>query len=152
MGWVFSSIFIFLVAWLVAASTDLFDRDSVRVFQKYSVTEPKDERPMWLAIQKSFRIDGQTVVSENGGFVSRYDNCTVFDLENWECGFSDGSGTFGVRNGSFWEVVHKSFIPGLLDDWQTISQFEYHVINCRWDAVDGAIQFLFGCGLRPFLE
>ena len=143
----------YLFCWLIAASTDLLSRDQLRVFKKSPTLEADDGHPDWLAGNPTaYRISQGTVISEIGGSLDRYDDCTIFDLRNWECTFDDGSAIFGVRDGDFWQIILTPSMSGFSEGVEAISQLEYHIINCRWDAVDGALQFILGCGLRPFFD
>ncbi len=90
------------------------------------------------------------MVSSTSGLVSVYDNCAVFDLRNWECSEDNGTLRFGIRDGAFWEVVPTSSIA---DTFKSVRmpELQYHILGCKWDAVDGGLQ-LIACALRPFIE
>jgi hypothetical protein len=47
--------------------------------------------------------DQQFVVGELVGTITRYTNCVIVDVSNWECSYTDDSGTFGVTGGQFWD-------------------------------------------------
>jgi len=65
-------------------------------------------------------------------------------VEDWECHYSDGSGSFGFRNGKFWEVPKA-------DDIKIVSSFEYNRVRCEWAYEDkhegkfwGAVRCIIG--------
>lgn len=77
-------------------------------------------RAEYVTTYKVFK-DQQFVVSE--GFVPiRYNKCAIVSRTSWTCDFDDGSGSFGVRDGTFWQLVpsdssvkplieHRAFVP-----------------------------------------
>ena len=99
----------------------------------------------WLPLNPTtYRIEINTVVSETAGILSKYEKCTTMSVENWECQYSDGSGSFGFRNGKFWELPE-------VDDVIIVSRFEYNRVNCEWAYEDkyegkiwGAVRCIIG--------
>ena len=135
---------VFACCWLIAAFFDLGPRGEIRSFTAIRTTEPNANTPDWLpGNPKSYRISGATIVGNTNGFVAEYDDCAIFSLKDWRCDYSDGSGSFGMQNGAY-------FMLPTQDDWRVISQFEYHLLTCRWGAVDGALGVFFSCVLSPF--
>ena len=61
----------------------------------------------WVPMSKfNYAVDAQNqrVVLESRGVISRYDQCLVKDVRNWEC--KSGPGVeFGFRNGEHWETL-----------------------------------------------
>jgi hypothetical protein len=46
----------------------------------------------------------------------KYTKCAIVDRTNWKCTFDDASGSFGARDGAFWETVpegwaHNFYVP-----------------------------------------
>lgn len=70
--------------------------------------------------------NSQRVISDNGGIVHKYANCTVKDRKNWTCSYDDESGNFGFVSGTYfnipnWEKVlsktslEKAYYPSRSD-------------------------------------
>ena len=143
-----------VLAWFVFAIFDLsFERDVFRAYtaQERNNYQEGDGRPRLLPnAVNEYRVRGSNVLVRIGDFVNEYENCTVFDEENWTCTFSDGSSTFGAKQGEYFEHNNLEQFPHLADYGEsvTLSRFGYIVLQCRWDATDplNAIMCLF----RPF--
>ncbi|WP_143514598.1 hypothetical protein [Primorskyibacter flagellatus] len=145
---------LFVIAWFVFAFFDLnFDRDVFRAYTASEVVDydPDEGQPRLLprAVME-YRVQQGGVVGRIGDSVSEYEDCTVFDRDNWSCKHSDESGTFGARQGEFFSRSNLDKFPHLdyLDEEETLSRFRYIMLQCRWDAT-GGIDAIF-CLLRPF--
>lgn len=145
---------LFVVAWFVFAIFDVsFERD---VFRAYTAQERSDYRdgdglPRLLPnAVNEYRVRGGDVIARIGDFVKEYENCTVFDEENWTCTFSDDSSTFGAKQGEYFERNNLEKFPHLADygESETLSRFGYVLLQCRWDATS-AIDAIM-CLFRPF--
>ncbi|WP_299295151.1 hypothetical protein [uncultured Tateyamaria sp.] len=96
------SIFgLFVVSWFAFAFFELsFDRE---IFVSYTASEVADYDPdagqprLLPRAVTEYRVQQDSVVSRTGEYVSKYNDCTVFDSDNWTCTYSDESGTFGAR-------------------------------------------------------
>lgn len=88
----------------------------------------------WLPLNPTtYRIESSTVVSETAGLLDKYENCVTMSAQNWECSYSDGSGSFGFRNGEFWRLPKR-------DGVKVVSSLEYNRIRCEWayeDNIEG---------------
>lgn len=146
-------LLVFIIAWLIAATVDIWPRDQVRVFGMSRQTDRTTGQPTprWLEAPQAFRIEGQMVLRNVGGLVSRYENCEVFGLKDWSCSYEDGSGWFTMINGRY--VVSEfgsDIFPGY--EWRTISQFTYHLERCRMWARSNVADALLGCAFGPFSD
>lgn len=105
----------------------------------YPITETKSEDPLpWLALNPTtYSRQGDSIVSNTIGILSRYDRCVVADIENWECTFDDGSGQFGFRQGSHWR-------DPVFDDVY-VGRLEYNVLRCRWHHHDEGLLGIMRC-------
>jgi hypothetical protein len=126
---------------LIAATTDLWPRDQVRVFGMSRYIDQTTGKPTrWFFEAQTFRIEGQMVLRNVGGNFSRYENCTVFGLKNWSCSYKDGSGWFSMVNGDYVESeMNSDIFPGY--ERRTISEFTYHLERCTSLAHDGVSVF-----------
>lgn len=91
--------------------------------------------------------DGK-VISNSGGIIEEYGNCTIASRDNWECRLSDGSGKFGVMNGVYWNYP-------LWSDVKIVSSFEYRIIKCRlWlnDRHSGLVDKFCGVFVSLFFD
>ena len=144
----------FVIAWFVFATFEVsFDRD---VFRAYTASErsnydPEDGLPRMLPRSVTeFRVRDETVVSRVGDNVSEYENCRVFDKENWSCTYSDESATFGAKQGEYFIEDNLEKFPHLAtySEEETLSRFSYIILKCRWDATGGIDVIM--CLFRPF--
>lgn len=143
----------FIVAWLIAATVDVWPQEQVRVFTMYRQTDRTTGQPTpWrLDAPKAYRIEGQMVLRNIGGMVSRYENCEVFGLKDWRCSYADGSGWIAMIDGSYVESELKSDIfPGYKS--RTISQFTYHIERCKMWVRSSVVDMVLGCPLEPFVD
>ncbi len=148
---------VFLVLWLIFAVFDFsFDSNLVHV---YSMTLLKDRTsgdkklPKYIANSvREYRILQEQVVSNTDGFVHSYEDCQVFDSDNWSCSFSDDSGIFGARNGRYFSYLKTEKSPHFAsyEEIIFISRFRYILLGCQWDWLDGPVQ-LIACAFRPFM-
>jgi hypothetical protein len=144
----------FIVSWFVFAIFDIsFDRN---VFRAYTAKERSDFQAgdglprLRDNVVYEYRVRDDSVVRRTGDFVDEYDNCKVFDKENWACIFSDESGTFGAKQGEYFDESNLEKFPHLesYGKSETISRFGYILLKCRWDATGGIDVVM--CLLRPF--
>ena len=84
----------------------------------------------WLPMNPTtYRVSENKVVSNTIGFLRETRDCTVWTANEWECRYSDGSGTFGFRDGTYWENPQRK---GL----KYVSRFEYNLVRCKWSIND----------------
>ena len=145
---------LFVAAWVVFAFFDLsFDRD---IFRAYTAMERNDYRPddnlprLLTNPVNEYRIRDNSVVGRIGDFVNEYDNCKVFDRDNWTCTYSDESATFGAMQGDYFNRSNLEKFPHLAEYGEevTLSRFGYIWLRCRWDAAGGIDAVM--CLFRPF--
>lgn len=153
MDKIFTFLLFFLVAWCVAAWTDVWPRDQVRVFgmSRQTDRDTGQLREWRVEAPKTYRVEGQLVLSNVGGISSRFEHCEVFDLRNWNCTYADGSGRFWMMEGWYGETPYSGDIfPGY--EWMTVSELAYHLERCQRAVDDSFIAALFQCALGPFLD
>ena len=92
----------------------------------------------WMTLNPStYRVRDGVVVEEVAGNLHRYEDCTTLNVENWECQYSDKSGSFGVRDGQFWRRP-------VWNDYQEVSRFRYNMVRCEWAVQDPYDSFFWG--------
>ena len=157
-GW---AIGLFCVSWIVFAAMDFKDdKDTLRVYQisevldRVSSYSGKTLPKYSTEAVREFKVSGQNVISRMGSFIDEYDNCEVFDVENWKCTYSDESATFGARAGDYYSVSNITKFPQLADPpYQggiTVSRWRVVLNRCEWHFVDGWFEGILGCALVPF--
>jgi hypothetical protein len=101
--------------------------------------DPKENQGIeWLPLNPTtYRIDNNIVISETLGLLAKYEECKALSLDNWECKYSDGSGSFGFKNGEFWRIP-------AFRDIKVVSRFEYNCIRCEWALKDTHEGMLWG--------
>lgn len=150
---------LFVVLWFAFA---FFDFSSGRdTFVAYTAKErseysESDNLPRLLegAITE-YRIKGDKII-RTGFFVSEYEDCAIFDKYNWNCTYSDDSGTFGVKKGEYFVYSNLAKFPHLeqYEQPETLSRFEYIILGCSWDFasfIDTYGLQSIVCLLRPFM-
>lgn len=146
--------FLFVLAWFILAFFDLnFNRE---IFIAYTASEvvdydPDEGKPRLLPrAVTEYRVEKDIVVGRTGDYISKYEDCTIFDRDNWACTYSDDSGMFGARQGVFFNQTNLEKFPHLayLAEEETLSRFGYIMLQCKWDATGGIDAIL--CLLRPF--
>tara|TARA_R110002167_G_scaffold365406_1_gene589932 strand:+ start:6388 stop:6840 length:453 start_codon:yes stop_codon:yes gene_type:complete len=74
-----------------------------------------------------YRIDGQIVIAQINDFPPvSYKDCSVMDIENWNCRYEDGSGQFGLKDGDYYAIPH--FGPERF----SVSRFRYVMNHVHW--------------------
>jgi hypothetical protein len=142
------SVFVFCLAWVAAANSNYFEpADNISVYQaspnptKGNLSQPD----MLIGGTYRYRVHGNTVTSQIGQFINKYEDCAVLNIENWKCTYSDKSGSFGIRDGEYWQTPPSS--SGRV----VISEIEYHLLICRWFLVKG-YHYLPMCLIEPFFN
>lgn len=99
--------------------------DSITNYSLKKMSPSEDYKYEWLPLNPTtYKIRGNTIVSDTIGFISEYRNCKIFSIDNWECTHSDDSATFGFRNGNYW----------VTPEWEGVkhvSGLEYNLYNCK---------------------
>lgn len=98
----------------------------------YIVTKPVPEQidvSEWRPVMRViFQVGESKVVSEVAGCLDEYEECTIFDKNNWECQYADGTGSnrFGFADGKYWKD------PGWGENIKYVTRWEYNLIRCKW--------------------
>ena len=83
----------------------------------------------WRPVMRvTFRVGENKVISEVAGLLDEYRDCKVLDRKNWECQYTDGTGSnsFGFIDGKYWKK------PGWGKNIRYVSRWEYNLIRCKW--------------------
>ena len=83
----------------------------------------------WRPVMRvTFRVSESKVISEVAGLLDEYEDCNVLDRNNWECHYTDGTGSnrFGFIDGKYWKN------PGWDNNIKYVSRWEYNLIRCKW--------------------
>lgn len=144
----------FIILWLIFAFFHIsFDRDVVNAYTANERSDYKqnDGLPRLLPYGvKEYRIRGDKIVGRVGDLINEYEDCTIFNEDNWSCTHSDESATFGVKQGLYFENINIDKFP-YLDNYsksETLPRFGYILLQCRWDATGGIDVIM--CLFRPF--
>lgn len=145
-------IFLFIPVWFAFAIFEFsFEGD---IFKAYTAREAHGSReglPEFINNPvKEYRIANDKVVEKIGVFINEYENCKIFDTENWNCHYSDKSAEFGVKQGEYFMSLNFHDFPHLASygNQRTTSRFEYVMRDCQWDATGGINAII--CLIRPF--
>lgn len=121
--------------------------DTVTVYSVLKVESDEIGEPEWLPLRpRTFKIRGDQIVSKVGSSISAYSDCTIYSVTDWQCSYSDGSATFGIRDGEYWENVSDRF-SDLSSRDKHVSWFRHAVEGCKWDFYSGGLQVLM-CPVR----
>ena len=161
-SWASWAIGLFCVSWIAFAAIDFKDdKDTLRVYQIREVLDRTSSYsgktlPKYSSeAVHEFKVSGQKVISRVGSFVDEYDNCQVFDVENWRCTLIDESATFGARDGVYYNVSNIAKFPQLADplyrDGVTVSRWRVVLTDCGWHFTGNWFEGILGCALVPFV-
>jgi hypothetical protein len=91
----------------------------------YAIARDKGTERWYTINPTEYAIDfnQQRVIGSAAGFISRYDDCLVKSLDNWECNADNGDRVFGFLEGEFWEVAKHDVPPD--QERRTVSAFEW---------------------------
>jgi hypothetical protein len=119
---------------LITSSCGRSDTVTEYTLQKIDPKEKTSFGHEWIPLNPTkYRVGHDTVVQEIGGKLTKYTNCKIFSIDNWECQYNEGSGSFGCKDGHFWQNP----------SWQNtkiVSAWEYNFVRCKWainDPYDG---------------
>jgi hypothetical protein len=134
--------------WVFFTFFGLTESGSYTLYQ-LTKTDPKNSSesnlPEWMTGGIThYKIQGEKVVANHGSYIDKYEDCTVFDDDHWKCTYSDGSGSFGVRNGDFWRRPEWK-------EWKEVSRFQFMLTKCEWWFLEGPVEGAFMCYLSPFV-
>lgn len=128
---IFAGVFFYVIAWLIFANFDFDGSDTIVAYQLQPTALSTKNLPKMTTLSPiTYRISGQTVVSQIGDFEPmRYTDCAVIDIENWTCTYGDKSGKFGFRGGDYYRES-PSIIGGKS---QSVSRFGYVWNHVEWN-------------------
>ena len=120
------------------------DGDTVTVYKVQKVNPADSKGHEWLPLNPTtYRVGETIVVSETIGILSKYTDCAILSVDDWECAYSDGSGSMGIQNGEYWRQPER-------EGFRVVSRLEYHLIECEWDFGYDMVWGSFACVSRWF--
>ena len=83
--------------------------DEIKAYSAICKTKVESNRcdnPEYPQSIRTYKVSyaSQQVISESGGFVDKYTDCTIKDKKNWKCSFDDKSGDFGFMAGTYFDI------------------------------------------------
>ena len=146
--------FLVVFAWLFHSYFNVsFDWDKYTAYTANQRTDTgQDKLPNLLPLPPiEYKVNDSSVVSNLNGSVTEYKDCTIFDIKNWSCTYSDKSATIGVKDGVYYNRTNLTLFPhlGYLPPVVSMTRFQYIVLQCKWDFTEG-IQAAM-CLFRPFM-
>ena len=153
----FFIIITFVTSWCVFAVYDFSSNEDTLIV--YELIETKDSElsnlgyPMYGSPYRTeYRISKGNIISKTGILVREYENCIIFDVNNWRCTLGDASSTFGAGDGKFFQVNNIVKFPSLVELKQQISVSRLHSIlnRCETSFFYGFWSGLLECSLAPF--
>ena len=90
-----------------------------------------------------YTIRGNSIVGNTVGIVHEYKDCEIFNIKNWSCRYSDGSGSISFANGQYTGTVWR--------DDELLTHMEYKIAKCRGWMRYSVLDGLIGCTIA-FLE
>ena len=128
-----------LLLFIIACSNE-------RIVYSYLVVKPNVEAGIandWRPVMRvAYRVGENTVISEVAGLLDEYKDCSIQNVNNWQCQYEDDTGknTFGFKNASYWQA------PNLGENVRRVSRWEYNIIRCkRFQHDNGRISGLTSC-------
>ena len=126
------------------------DDDTFTLYPITKITKGRGDKPEWLPGSTTvYKIEGNLIISNSSLFLNKFENCTIFSIDNWECTYKDNSGSFGVKDGEYWQYWKRplDFNMGTV----YVSRFRYNIEGCKWDFYDGGLQVVV-CPLRFIIK
>ena len=150
---------LFAIIWVVFAYFDVFSKSDTLTVYQIRETGDRTSGSGYLLPAKitnaveTYRIIGKNVTLRyQSGEVTKFENCTIFDVKNWRCTFSDNSATFGAKSGVYYNINNTQKFPHLkgYPEDETVSRWQYILTECEWDIAGGKFFGYIDCALRPF--
>ena len=152
---VFGLILLFGV---VKCSASFFDNEMVQ----YSLLDLKesgqwqvgDSKPRYLTLNPTcYKYENGVIYSKTNGFVTEYrtPNCTVFDIDNWQCSETSQTGrtySHGYRNGKPFQ--YSSSPLKALEGFVDVPFSRYWMTNCKWLLRDNVVSGVMICAVSLF--
>jgi len=160
MKTIFTLLLVFAIAWCAFAFHDFSGQDDLlKVYRLIEVKGSDPSNPGKKSTKyvndafSEYRISQGKILSKVGSFVNEYDNCTIFDIENWQCTFSDESATFGAADGIYFSRSNTVKFPHLAGYQEPITVLRFRVVlnNCERQLSDGLLTGIVSCALAPFI-
>lgn len=153
---------LFCISWLCFAIIDFkADKNTLRVYQLKEVLDRTSifsgkQLPAYSAeAVHEYKVSGHTVISKLGPFVHKYDDCIVFNVNNWICTFSDDSATFGAEDGVYFSYPNLTKFPHLSNpiykEGISVSRWNVILNHCEWYFLSGWFEGMLGCAIAPFI-
>ncbi len=132
---------IFAIVWLFFAVFDFTDSNEVTIYSLRDTVDTDNGRlpEMISNTPVTYRIENNYVISKIGEFIDKYDDCVIYDVENWRCKYSDTHATFGVKDGDFFEscnVDDNTELENTCNKDKQVSRFFYIANNIKWYLID----------------
>lgn len=126
------------------------DDDTLTVYPITKTTKSRGDEPEWLTGNPTvYKIEGNLIIRKSALFIDRYENCAIFSIDNWSCTYQDNSGSFGVKDGEYWDYWERPLDIGM--DTEYVSRFRYNIEGCKWDFYEGGLQVVV-CPLRFIIQ
>lgn len=108
-------------------------RESFEV-KRYALQCPKEQNKsagtiIWIFGPYKVYPDLQIAVEKSGSEPYKFNNCKIFDEDNWSCTYNDGSGSLKFVNGVYfppYEPLFKSTDVGMILVSLTKWQYRYY--------------------------
>lgn len=144
-------ILIFVVVWFVAAFFNFGNSGNTVVGYRYADTDHGR-----VYYREGFAVSEErgVVTTEVAGSFWEYEDCQIFDRENWLCTLSDNSGTFGFNEGVYQSSSNLDEFPGLdyLNEEIGVPRFQYMLGRCSVNISDNTFGGLLNCAILPFSD
>ena len=138
---------IFAVAWCIFAFFDFKKEDDVLRVYGLSEIEDRTSSIDGSTLPKygteavvEYRISQGKVIKKVGTFINEYDNCKIFDIENFKCTYTDDSATFGAKDGFYFIRKNLEKFPHLAgplyNETFGVTRFRYITTMCQWSFTD----------------
>jgi hypothetical protein len=116
--------------------------DSVIVYRLIKSTLPDKPQEWSPSSPTTYHMEANSVVTERAGILTKYENCIVASVDDWECPHRFKSGSFGFKNGKYWGETEDHYIESKI-----VSRFEYGKTICKsWlDSDISALEKLTSC-------
>jgi hypothetical protein len=136
IGWL---LILYPVAWLGFAIFDFKGSDTIIGYQIQPTFKPENHLPKKTTITPTvYRISSQSVISQTAEFPpNRLSDCSVMDVKNWICTYSDKSGEIGFTDGDYFNrclISCESFKS--LRNRESVSRFRWLVVLAKWHLAD----------------
>ena len=146
--WVFFGILILGAIFIVKLfDIDFFSGNEIKAYSASCKTRVDElgvcDNPLFPLSVKTYTVSysAQRVISDTGGIVNKYTDCTVKDRKNWHCSFDDKSGDFGFISGTYFDIPNweKVKAKNLLEKTYYPSRLEYVDLRIKAGGCNGVM-------------